>query len=447
VTITEPAPPSTGRGSFVLLGRIPIFDRHLEVLGYDFACASVPDHPEGTHSATSGNTSTDASEPYLDAAMAEPALIDDLAGSKRAWLTVRRQPSDEDIALAIPPQRCVLKVFPGGDSLSPAASGVAVGPGTVCRHPNESTTVDADIAEWGETLRRRGYSLAVNAWSNEASSLGDSASFTLIDPNLASENLGECLELLNNPARRTVMTGFESLQQVLEWARAGATLFHGHVLSKPTGEVADALSPSRLACLQLISRLRDPETTAKELSRILSGDVSLSYRTLHVSSLGAAGGLRRPVRSIEEAVVLLGRDRLYSWLTFMTLADMSPHANEQITIALVRARTCELFATSVEPSLADAAFTVGLISGIALIVGTPLGQLVAKMSVTDDIASAVLERRGALGAILCDAYEWEVSTTLPSLKCGIEPTAAGSHYLSALRWVSQIQRSIERSAA
>ena len=438
---TLPATPGELRHTFVLLGRMPIFDRHLEVIGYEFACATTADEVDPSDSTRHAGTVESLSASHIEDSLVNEWDLDSLVGSKRAWLTVRHNDiDDEDLPPSLAPNRCVLKVLRDGES-SGEGEGSGDGDGSA------RTGVDRKIRGFGESLHKRGYPLAVSAWSDEARSLEDLASFTLVDPDLQNDKLGECLDLINDPRRGAVMAGVRSLQQVLEWSRAGATLFQGHVLSKPTGEAANALSPGRLACVELISQLRDPDTTPKDLSRILSGDVSLSYRVLHVSSLGASSGLRRPVRSIEEAVVLLGMDRLSSWVTFMTLADMSPHATEQVTIALVRARMCELIATSVEPSLADAAFTVGLISGIALIVGGPPSQLVAKMSVADDIAEAVIEARGVLGSILVDVCGWEAATFLPVLRSGIGHALAGGHYLAALRWASQIASTVESAAA
>ena len=427
------------RTTFVLLGRMPIFDRRLEVIGYEFACATTFDDAASTQPTLDASTVESLSTSRMKTLLAEAEGIDCLVGSKCAWLTISHHDNDDDEPpLSLPPSRCVLRVLGDGENLGASNS---------YDERSDRSAAEQDIRCLGKSLRKRGYPLAVSAWSEEARSLDDLASFTLVDPDLQNDKLGECLDLINDPRRGAVMAGVRSLQQVLEWSRAGATLFQGHVLSKPTGEPADALSPGRQACVELISRLRDPDTTPKDLARILSGDVSLSYRVLHVSSLGASSGLRRPVRSIEEAVVLLGRDRLSSWVTFMTLADMSPHANEQVTIALVRARMCELLATSVEPSLADEAFTAGLVSGIALIVGGQPSQLVAKMSVTDDIADAVLEQRGVLGSILVDVCGWEVASKLPALRSGIGHTQIGSHYLAALRWASQIASTVESAAA
>ncbi len=419
----------------VLLGRVPIFDLNMRVLGYNFFAASVSIPRPGSppDSAAPPDTADSPLNALLrsrfDVAHAEVPLIADLAGTRRAWLNAFPGTA-EDCAPAIgTAQRCVLKLCEPEDASQPTASD------------------HQGCANWARRLVDSGHTIAVCAWSPGYEHGGEQASFILVDPDVASDNLASCLDLLADHRRAAVVTGVDSVRQVFEWSRAGATVFQGHALSQPSGEATEALTPSRTACLQLISRLRDPDTGPKELARILASDVSLAYRALHVSSLGAADGLRRPVRSIEEAVILLGREKLYSWLTFMALTDMSPHANEQVTIALVRARTCELFALASDPKLADEAFTAGLISGIALIVGIRPGQLVAKMSVTDDIARAVLEGSGDLGRILADACAWETSYSLPELTCGVDPVSAGAAYGDALAWVSQIARSVESAAA
>jgi len=413
----------------VLLGRAPIFDRRMQVLGYNFFSAWVPGSDRPSRLGTSGSSLDGLLRSHLDASNADAQLLADLAGSKKAWLNAFPGMGDERDQLPAAAKSCVLKL-------------------SETDNPSQLPALcSKNGSDWARRLVDSGHTIAVRAASREFDHIREHAAFILVDPDVASSNLSGCLDLLADHRRVAVVTGVDSVLDVIEWSRAGASVFQGHVLSRPSGKATEALSPSRVACLQLIGRLRDPETGPKELSRILSSDLSLAYRALHVSSLGAAGGLRRPVRSIEEAVVLLGRQRLYSWLTFMVLTDMSPQASEQVTIALARARTCELFATATNPGIADEAFTAGLISGIALIVGTPLGQLVAKMSVADAIAQAVLAGSGDLGRILTDVCAWECAYSLPELSCGIDPLSAGAAYGEALAWVSQISRSVELAAA
>ena len=199
-----------------MLGRIPIFDRRLDVIGYDFPCAAVPEQPDATRSTEKANPSEHPLTSSLDATIAEPAHIDDIAGSKRAWLTIRRESNGEDVSLAVPASRCVLKVLPGGPAVGATDDDSLAIAEARSSQLAEDATRDSDIRAWAEPLRKQGYELAVGAWSEEAGALGEVASFTLVDPDLASENLWQCLEVLNNPRRGAVMTGFESLQQVIE---------------------------------------------------------------------------------------------------------------------------------------------------------------------------------------------------------------------------------------
>ncbi|MGC8513682.1 MAG: EAL and HDOD domain-containing protein [Acidimicrobiales bacterium] len=422
----------------VLLGRTPIFDQRMQVLGYNFFSAWVPDSDPPSRPGSADSPLSGLLRSHFDVSNADAELVSDLAGTGKAWLNAFPGPMEEGAQLPRVAKSCVLKL---SDPSEPSEPVDPVDPSPVSAGDTHGG------AGWARKLVDSGHTVAVCAWSRWYDYIGEDAAYVVVDRDVASDNLAGCLDLLADHRRVTVVTGVDSVRDVVEWSRAGATVFQGHALSHPSGEATEALSPSRMACLQLLGRLRDPDTGPKELSRILSSDLSLAYRALHVSSLGSAGGLRRPVRSIEEAVILLGREKLYSWLTFMTLTDMSPHANEQVTIALVRARTCELFALATDPRIADEAFTAGLISGIALIVGIPLGQLVAKMSVTDDIAKAVLERAGDLGRILTDAHAWETAYSVPELSCGVDPVSAGAAYGEALAWVSQITRSVGLAAA
>ena len=92
------------------------------------------------------------------------------------------------------------------------------------------------------------------------------------------------------------------------------------MLSRPLIRVTEALNPNHATLLNLLDRLSGPDATPAELERLVEADAGLSYRLLHVAGLGNAGGLRRRVRSIGEAVVLLGRERLYSWMLLLVTA-------------------------------------------------------------------------------------------------------------------------------
>jgi EAL and modified HD-GYP domain-containing signal transduction protein len=187
----------------------------------------------------------------------------------------------------------------------------------------------------------------------------------------------------------------------------------------------------------------DPESAASDFEELVRTDAGLSLRILHVSGIGPAGGLRRPVRSVSEAVVLLGRDQMYSWLALVLMADASQGPSEQLTIAMTRARMCALIAASVGESDRESAFTVGLLSGINLLLGTEPAELVKKLSITTELIDALLRHEGPLGAILGDVLRWELGAPGLVIQSGASPAQVEDHYLDALRWATGLCANLE----
>jgi EAL and modified HD-GYP domain-containing signal transduction protein len=391
-------------------GRVPVFDGDLQVLGYEYFALAA----DGRQSRV----------PLPESVVASNGL-DALVGSKSIWMDASAAlvaGNSGDDGSHLPADRTVLVV---GDGL--AADGGAL---ESCRQ-----------------LSDQGYKFAVRVSMDpdEAGDALDIASFALVDRDLSRMVRMGLLAKLAEAGAVPVVAGIEDRRQMEEWALLGVSNFHGHLLSHPGPTGNAPLSPSRVACLQLLNRIRDPDSDAAELETVISGDIALSYRLLHISGLGSSGGLRRPVSSLKEAVVLLGRDRLYGWLTLMVMADMNPLSNDQATIALIRARMCELMAADLQARSRDAAFTVGLISGLALIVGTPVTEIIPNLRISDELAAALLDGSGVLGAILADVLEWETAASVPELRSGMGPEAISGTYLSAVSWASEVSLAVEQA--
>ncbi len=69
---------------------------------------------------------------------------------------------------------------------------------------------------------------------------------------------------------------------------------------------------------------------------------------------------------VREAVVLLGERRIRA-LVMLILNGAHEGSDEQLNIAMTRAHMAELLAMETEPHLAGAAFTVGLVSSLDLL--------------------------------------------------------------------------------
>jgi EAL and modified HD-GYP domain-containing signal transduction protein len=179
--------------------------------------------------------------------------------------------------------------------------------------------------------------------------------------------------------------------------------------------------------------------SASDVEDIVQTDASLSYRFLRAAGAGAARGLFRRISSVREAVVLLGERKIRAWVTLMLLAGTHEGADEQMMIAMARARMAELMALGMqEPDRADAAFTVGLLSALDLLLRAPLADVIAGMSLSSEVEKAVLKRTGLLGDILSDVVDWEVGNWSPHMRCGLAPGVVGECYVQAAGWAADV---------
>jgi hypothetical protein len=85
-------------------------------------------------------------------------------------------------------------------------------------------------------------------------------------------------------------------------------------------------------------------------------------------------GLPVKVSSVHEAVLLLGVDRLRDWATLMLVSDLDDPGTHQLSAAITRARMCQNIAGRMDLP-PEAAFTVGLVSAVAELLGQGAAEL------------------------------------------------------------------------
>jgi EAL and modified HD-GYP domain-containing signal transduction protein len=181
-----------------------------------------------------------------------------------------------------------------------------------------------------------------------------------------------------------------------------------------------------------------------DLESLVKSEVSLSYRVLRTIN-SSAFALRREVTSIRQALILLGQDQIRNWAAVWVLAGLnSGGLSERLSVALIRARACELMGLSGSgaPGHADL-FLLGLCSVLDAILGCPMSELVERLSLGDVIAGALLDRPSPARPILdaAIAYErgnWDEVARL-ALTAGLAPSAPAEAYASAVAWTEDLQ--------
>ncbi len=139
---------------------------------------------------------------------------------------------------------------------------------------------------------------------------------------------------------------------------------------------------------------------------ILRREPGLVVQVLHLASTGRSGGLRREVRSVREALVVMGTRRLQRWAALTVLGRHGRTDTDALVTGLVRGRTCELLALErgVDPAFA---FTAGLLSTLDLLLGVDLDQVEDQLEIGPDLVAAAFRRETAVGALVTEVEAWQ----------------------------------------
>ncbi|WP_426504057.1 EAL and HDOD domain-containing protein [Dactylosporangium sp. McL0621] len=220
-------------------------------------------------------------------------------------------------------------------------------------------------------------------------------------------------------------------EELLELAiRHRFQLYQGHALSRPHLVTTRALNPTRLARARLLTELAAEDVDLDRAVATIERDPALAVRILRGVN-AAANGLKRPVSSIFQAVVLLGIPQVRQWATLMMVADLADGDESVLTDAVVRARMCQTVAEHRGAGAGPTAFTVGLLSAIGDLLGGPAGVLTDHLPLTAEVAEAVVHGRGELGEVLRDVRSYQRGE--PRLEADGELHA---ELLAALSWTN-----------
>ncbi len=220
--------------------------------------------------------------------------------------------------------------------------------------------------------------------------------------------------------------------EVLELCRSlGFDLFQGHYFSQPTLLKFRSVPTSHLAVLRLIGKLNDPRSSIQSIKNLIAQDVSLSYRVLRQIN-SAAYNLPSRVDSIHRAIVLMGIDAVKALATLLALANMEDQLDDLTTLALVRARMCELLAEHRPGTQGEAAFVVGLLSILDAVTQAPLPTILESLPLADHVNGALLHHEGPLGEILACALAYERGDWDAVDRSGLTPGAVSDAYFAAL---------------
>lgn len=278
----------------------------------------------------------------------------------------------------------------------------------------ESTVSDAEIQRRCLQLQALGFRLALDDFQGATGyNRGLLPMMDIIKVDISGLSTAE-LDTLSRDVRTLnairLAEKVESAAQFKHCAELGYHLFQGYHFARPEMVSGRRLSPSHAALLRLLAMLQ-ADADIRQIEDVFKQNPALSVNLLRLAN-SAAMGQRQPLRSVANAIVVLGRRQLQRWLLLLMLATADhgqPARGALLHLAATRGKLMELLMLQDHPTLADSAFVAGIVSVMDALLGQTMQQVVDALGLADDMRGALLQRSGPIGRMLAviEALEGE----------------------------------------
>jgi EAL and modified HD-GYP domain-containing signal transduction protein len=391
------------------LARQPIFDAHQKVFGYELFFRSGMENVFKNPDPNQATSKVMADSFFL-------FNLNDLTAGKRAFINVPRDILLKEYMFFLPKEQVVVELL-------------------------ETVEPDPEVIQACQKLKRAGYLIAMDdfVYQDRYRPLLELADFVKVDFLSTPEEARKALfEKISPLKARLVAEKVETPEMFRQGVDGGYAFFQGYFFSKPVIVVGKDIPTFKVRYLQLLQEIYRPGMDLKKLDEIIKQDVGLSYKLLRYIN-SAFFGLPNKIKSVKQALVLLGEKTIKNWISFIALASMGVDKPEELLVmTIVRARFCETLAPYFHlADRKDDSFLMGLFSLIDAFLDRPLSVILQDIPIDEPIKKALLGEPNSLGEI----YQYSLSYEKAAWANLQKPVGAQtkeftpySLYLDALKW-------------
>ncbi len=406
--------PSIPSVTSAFVGRQPIFEPSLSVLGYELLFRS------GTDNANNAGQGDEVSSTLMNNSLSVIGL-DTLTAGKKAFFNITRQLLVSGDYSILPNEVSVIELL-------------------------ETVKPDAEVIRACEGLKSAGYTLALDDMVSVDGfepllELADIAKVDFIGT--AADQRESLTRRLQGYGVRLLAEKVESLEEFSQAKDLGYHYFQGYFFCRPQIIQGQDITGVHTNYLRLLAQVSRPDVDFDELERIVKSDVSLSSKLLRYLN-SAKFGVRHKIDSIKQALVLLGLQPLKKWVSLITMSYIGKDKPDELMIdSLVRGRFCEQMADAVGlKGRQFDLFMMGLLSLLDVLMSRPIEELLAEMPLAEDVKATLTGQATPLSgiygmAIGCERVDRETTYALAQ-QLGIDDHRVDSTYRESLLWADQL---------
>lgn len=238
----------------------------------------------------------------------------------------------------------------------------------------------------------------------------------------------------------------ETYEEYQSCVQKGFTYFQGYFFSKPVILTSYDVSIYPFHHLELIKELSQEEPNIKKVAQKVEMDVALSFKLLQLINSASYRRIE-PIKSIEQAIVLLGLKEVKKWAYVLTLRELKFQNNkvpsEVIKLSFMRAKMGELIASQLgRKQESSSYFLTGMLSCIDTFMQRPLDDILKDLPLHEEIKDAIKGESNSYRAVLelCQLVEkgkWD-EIEMKSHELGVSIEDVFQYYKDSLEWTQTI---------
>lgn len=242
---------------------------------------------------------------------------------------------------------------------------------------------------------------------------------------------------------RLVAGALDAFDEFHLYFHAGFEYFLGRFVTRREKWHPPKSKVNRLRVIKLLNQLRgDAEIVV--IAQELKHDPVLSFKLLRYAN-SPLMGLQTEVTGMDKALILLGREKFYRWLSLLLFDFKTPGFEERVLTeqALSRAHFLESLAgQGGMPAKADSLFILGLFSLLDLLMGQSMAELLVQAKLPEAVHQALLGQAGPYrdALLLAIAAEGQSPHELQHQAelCGLAPLPVSQCALQSLAWAHEV---------
>jgi EAL and modified HD-GYP domain-containing signal transduction protein len=245
-------------------------------------------------------------------------------------------------------------------------------------------------------LNQDGYTIVIRDFNADATldAIYDLAHIVAVDTrNLSNEKISEMADIARKRGTKIMAMQLKDQEIFKHYETCGFDYFHGPFFKTADIMTLRKLSVNEVSRFNLLKLMEDIEPDFPKIVEALRSDATLSFRLFSYLN-SAAFGFRQKIKSIQQAVMLLGWRKLKNWLRVVLMEELnqSRHASALMFMATQRGKFLETLTTEndywgFEP---DTLYLLGMFSLLDAMLQIPMTDIIIHLPLEEKLKSALL---------------------------------------------------------